>query len=218
MPTIPYRLDNGKRVSGVTTIISGSLGWNKDFLIHWAWKQGQDGKDYRQTTERASNAGTIAHYLIECDLRKEKPNLDQFKDMPDQVAEAKFAFEQSFLPWKTMTKFEVVALEQHMVSEFLEFGATPDCIARVNKKLAIFDWKTSNGLYPEMIVQMAAYEQIWNEKNPKQLIEDGAYMLRIDKATASFHFHHWRDLSKPWRVFLALLQIHNLKHDLKRMT
>jgi hypothetical protein len=218
MPSIPYKTKSGRRIPGVTTVIGNNLGWNKEQLKGWAWRQGQAGLDYRATTQRAADAGSIAHYLIECDLKKITPNLDTFKDVPDLVKEAKFSYEQNFLPWKEMTKFEVLSTEEHLVSEVFEFGATPDMIAKVRGKRSIFDWKTTGGLYPEMVIQVAAYEQAWNEVHPDQLIEDGAYMLRIDRETASFHFHHWYDLSKPWAAFLALLQLHNMHYDIKRMT
>jgi hypothetical protein len=218
MPTAPYNLLNGHRVPGVTTIIGNNLGWNKDALKHWAWKQGKEGRDYRDVTKAACDAGTIAHYLIECFLKKIQPDIEQYKNVPEALEQAKFSFEQNFIPWSEMTRFEVVALEQHLVSEFLEFGATPDLIAKVRGNLAIVDWKTSGGLYPEMIIQVSAYEHAWNETHPEQKIQDGAYMLRIDRETASFHFHHWTDLSKPWQVFLNLLEIHNLKYGIKRMT
>jgi hypothetical protein len=217
MPTIPYRLKDGKRIKGTTTIIGDNLGWNKEQLKNWAWKQGMDGKNYRETTQRACDAGTIAHYLIEADLRGIKPDMEQYKGIPDLVEMAVFAYEQSYLPWKNMVKFTPMEMEIHLVSEIYEYGATPDLIALVNERLALFDWKTSGGVYPEMVIQMAAYENAWNENNPTNPITDGAYMLRIDKQTASFHFHHWIDLSKPWEVFLSLLKISNLKDDLKRM-
>lgn len=218
MPTILYKSSAGKRLPGTTYVIGSNLGWNKDALKHWAWKQGMDGLDYRVTTKKACDAGTIAHYLIECNLKKIKPDLEPYQKMPDLLAEATFAYEQNFLPWKKMVKFTVVATEIHLISEIFGYGATPDCIAKVNRRLAVFDWKTSNGLYPEMILQMASYEHAWNENNPDDPIEDGAYMLRIDKETASFHFHHWQDLSKPWEVFKHLLGIHAMKNAVKRMT
>jgi len=217
MPTISYKLSNGQRIQGTTTKISDNLGWNKKPLQHWAWKQGMDGKNYWETTQKAADAGTIAHYLIECDLRKLKPDLKQYKGMPDLVEMAVFAFEQSYLPWKNMVKFKALEMEIHLVSELYEYGATPDCIASVNDRLALFDWKTSGGVYPEMVIQMAAYKNAWDETHPTTPITDGAYMLRINKETAAFHFHHWLDLSKPWEAFLCLLKLSNLKDDLKRM-
>lgn len=222
MPTIPYKLKDGTRVPGATTIIGSNLGWNKEQLKYWAWKEGQAGRDIKYTVKVACDAGTVAHYLIECNLKKIEPDLKVFDQQAIQAGT--FAYETNFLPWQAMVKFEPIEMEPHLVSETHRYGGTPDCIARVNSKIAVFDWKTSGGLYPDMLMQLAAYEQLWNENNirtPKvgndamEQIADGAYLLRIDKKTASFHFHHWLDLSRAWAAFKHLLALHYMKADLQ---
>ena len=214
MPTIPYKNKDGKRLSGVTTIIGGNLGWNKEVLNYWHWEQGRDGKDYRETLTRAADSGTIAHYMIECDLRKTKPDLEKYP--ADLIALAQQGFE-NYLEWKSMVRFRPVSMEPHYVSEKWQYGLTPDCIAYVNRKLSLFDWKTSSGVYPEMLIQLAAYKEGWDENNPKHPITGGAYLLRIDKQSASFHFHHWNDLTPGWMAFHHLLCLHGLQKTLKAL-
>ena len=50
MPTGKYELD-GRLLPGTTTIIGKFK--NSGALIHWAWKQGMDGIDYRETRDQA---------------------------------------------------------------------------------------------------------------------------------------------------------------------
>jgi hypothetical protein len=216
MPTIKYKLADGTPVCGTTTIIGKNLGWNKEQLKYWAWKEGQAGRDIRRTTQRAADAGTIAHYLIECDLLKAQPDLQQYAKVPDLLVLAQKSF-ANYLEWKIMTKFNPLYMEPHLVSEIYKYGLTPDCIAEVGAphNLAVFDWKTGSGVYADMLIQMAAYEHGWNENHPEQPVTAGAYLLRIDKNTAAFHFHHWLDLSRPWEVFEHLLAIHYAKNDVE---
>jgi hypothetical protein len=66
MAKIKYEI-GGKRVPSVTTIISRFK--DSGGLIHWAWQQGMDGLDYRETRDKAALAGHLAHYLMELDAR-----------------------------------------------------------------------------------------------------------------------------------------------------
>ena len=74
MPTIDYRLKDGSRISGTTTIISQNLGWNKQALMYWANQEGLSGRNHRDTAQRAADAGTIGHYLIDCDIKGIQPD------------------------------------------------------------------------------------------------------------------------------------------------
>ena len=52
-PRQGYRLADGTKVPGVTTVIS-QLGWNKNQLLWWAWSEGQAGRDFRDTSGKAT--------------------------------------------------------------------------------------------------------------------------------------------------------------------
>src|SRR4030042_357480 len=105
MPTIPYKNAKGERIPGVTTIISENCGWAKRGLMYWAWDCGMHGLDYKQQAEKAGNAGTIAHYLVECDLKNIKP--DTSKEDPELVKKSETSF-LNYLEWKDNMKFEIV--------------------------------------------------------------------------------------------------------------
>lgn len=211
MPTIPYKLD-GIRIPGTTTIID-CVGWNKRFLMAWAWRKGTEGEDYRDVSKRAATAGTIAHYMIECDLRGTLPDLAQYP--ADLVALATQAF-TNYLEWKALMNFQVISLEEHLVCKEYRYGLTPDCICTINNKISLFDWKTSSGLYPEMLLQLAAYIHGWNENKPDQQIVNGAYLLRIDSESASFHFHHWGSLRIAWEAFVHARELYDYQAKLKK--
>ena len=69
MPTADYKNAKGVRIPGNTTVINGNLGWSKNGLMYWAWEQGRNGKDFRQSRDDAADAGTLAHALIEADIK-----------------------------------------------------------------------------------------------------------------------------------------------------
>lgn len=219
MPTIDYRNKNGDRVSGTTTIIGSNLGWSKTPLCIWNYNRGHDDglsgrpQDYKGTMQRAADAGTICHAMIEANLKKEEYHI------PEEVEEgiklkAIQAF-VSFTVWKGQNHLEVVALEPHLVSEIWQYGATPDCIARINDRLCLFDWKSSNSIHEEYALQIAAYRAAWEENHPDMLLEGGFHLLRIDKDTAGFD-HIWRqELPDAWESFLSCLNLHKRHKTVK---
>jgi hypothetical protein len=115
MPAIRYMDPNGKRARGTTTIISDNLGWGKGGLLWWAWNEGIEGRDYRETRDDAAHAGTVAHYLVECDIKGETPDLSKYD--PGTVERAEQGFE-SFTKFKEMTKFKPRSVEPNVVVPF----------------------------------------------------------------------------------------------------
>jgi len=212
MPTILYKNSKGQRIPGVTTVISANLGWNKQALMYWAWNEGMEGRNFRDTSQRAADAGTIAHEMIECDIKGKE---FQSNGRPQELIDKAETCYINFLDWKQKVKFSPFKTEIHLVSEKWQFGATPDCPAFIEDKLTLFDWKTGSGLYPDMLMQLAAYEIAWNENYPKDLMK-GFYLLRIGKEDASWHYHHWDALPEAWECFKHLLELHKLQKILKK--
>jgi hypothetical protein len=211
MPTIPYKTKEGNRVSGVTTIIGQNLGWNKQQLMYWANQEGLAGRNHRDTSQKAADAGTIAHYLIECDIKRTQPVLTYDKELIDKAETCLL----NFLHWKDMVNFEPITTELSLVSEIYGYGGTLDCPARIKGQVCLFDWKSSSGTYADYWIQMSAYVNLWNETQPEPLT-GGVYLLRIDKEGASWDFHFKQDLSEYFKAFQHLLALHNLKKQLEK--
>jgi hypothetical protein len=198
-----YKLEDGTPVPGATTVI-GIL--DKPALINWAWKLGLEGKDYKKVRDTAASIGTIAHYLAECDIKNEKPDLSEYS--PNDVDKAETAF-LAWLEFKNQNHLEPIASELQLVSETHKYGGTIDLYAKLNGGgECLIDLKTSSGLWPEMRLQMAAYKNL--------LIEHGktvsnVHLLRIDKETGEFNHHRIGDLSEEWEMFKHLITVYNLK-------
>lgn len=192
------------RVPSVTTI----LGRYKmaDPLIHWAWKMGMDGKDYREVRDEAANAGTVAHAMVEGWLKGQNHVVT---NAPAETTEkAHNAFVQ-FREWAAQTKLTIVSTEESLVSPTHMFGGTLDAVS-VKGERALVDWKTSNRVYPEYAVQLAAYGLLWNENHPDQPITGGYHLIRFDKENAAFSHHWWGDLKVGEDYFLALRKAYGM--------
>lgn len=206
-----YKTSDGKRVPSVTTV----LGKFKDpgGLLYWAWNEGMEGRDFRQTREEAADAGTVAHEMVEAYLLKRDPDLAGFS--PEVLEKGSAAFD-NYLRWAEHSDLEVVATETSMVSESMRTGGTPDAIGVVNGELCVLDWKTSKSIYPEYLVQVAAYGAIWDENNPKDPITGGYHILRFDRDHGDFSHSYYRDLSSALEMFEHLRRCYDLVAELKK--
>lgn len=215
-PTEGYKID-GKRIPGVTTI----TGRFKDSggLIAWAWQQGRDGKDFRETRDTAATAGTAVHSMIECDWSGKPFDSTIYK--PDVLEKAEHAY-LAYLAWKEQTRLAIVHSELALISQKYEFGGTLDAIM-VQGKLCLGDYKSSNGVYPDMLVQVAGgYAVLWDENYPDEPL-DGMQLIRFSKPTEdddpiSFSQHYWSAELFPIakRQFLLWRESYELDKRLKK--
>lgn len=205
-----YRLKDGRRVKGVTTILN-NLGWNKNVLMAWARRTALAGDDPDAVLKEAGTIGTLAHYLCESHIKGEEPDMADYS--AEQIEKAENAF-LGYLEWEKMTKPKYEAIELKMVSEKYEVGGTADFIARINGSLVLGDFKTSKGIYPEMTCQLAAYRKMYLELQPKAKI-GSAMILKLDKNSGNFshHFVSKQQLDWGWNVFKCCMELDKLKKD-----
>ena len=215
MPTSDYRNAQGERLPGTTTVIGGNLGWNKGPLMYWAWSQGKEGKNYRDTSQAAADAGTLAHYLAECDITGQVPDPARMNVPAEVLKNAEGAF-GAYLSWKEMSRVRIVASEVALVSNQHQYGGTLDGIGQLGEKYCLIDFKTSNGTYADHLIQLAAYQHLWEENHPDQLLTGGFHLLRFGKEHGDFHHHFYPDLAPAFEAFLALRRLHDYKRILEK--
>lgn len=211
-PTQGYKID-GERVPGVTTII----GRFKDSgaLMHWAFKQGQSGmKSLYEKRDEAADAGTLAHDMVFQRLNKEPVTIPD-GTAPDIAKQAQQAFD-AYLSWESMTKLKIIEQEMPLVSAKYRFGGTPDAIGKVNGKLSLVDWKTSNGVYQDYLLQLAAYDLLLEECRPDLQITGGFHLCRFAKSHGDFAHHYWPNLDEARKMFLMLRECYDIDRVLKK--
>lgn len=243
-PKEGYYVD-GKRVPGVTTI----LGRFKESggLIHWSWKIAFDGLteacsllqdalngkkradeaadflakplstwDYRTKRDTAADAGTCAHDMMECHIKGRA--FDSSRYPPEVVVKAQPAFE-AFLQWAKQSKFEISETEVQMTSRKHLFGGTRDAIL-IDGKRSLGDWKTSNAIYSEYLLQIAGYGILDEEAG--NTIEGGYHLLRFSKQEkpddpVQFSHHYWSQLDKAKKAFLLMRELYDLMSEIKKL-
>lgn len=206
-----YKLSDGTRVSGVTTI----LGRFKESggLLQWAFQVGKSGaaKLY-DSRDEAATAGKLVHDWVEADiLGLPAPEIpDDFRQRCDSAYGA-------WSEWFHGSRFEIVATEVPIVSELHGFGGTIDAIAKDRHgRLCLLDWKTSNAVYSDYALQLAAYKLLWEESTPDQPITGGFHLARFAKEHGDFEHRWWPELSEAEDMFLLLVKAYDLDKKLRK--
>lgn len=177
----------------------------------------RDRADCRSTSTKALTAGTAAHNLIEEYIHASGGERITYKKLsPRELAARKSitvetatqacqAF-SAFLDWMDMTNFELMETEVPLVSEEYKYGGTIDCVGRLGDKVVILDWKTSKAVYKDYLLQLAAYQNLWNENWEPEVEE--CHLLQIGKETAEFHHCQFSNLEVELESFLLLRQVY----------
>jgi len=215
MPRINYKNKSGQRLQGATTIKSQNVGWGKSPLMYWANKQGLDGKTLQESYNTATIPGTIAHYFVECHLKQVEPVMS-LEWSNEDIEKAQTAF-KNFLTWTEQFKFKPLLIEPHLVSEYHQYGGTPDVIGEALGRLCIIDWKTGK-IYEDIFLQLAAYQVLAEENNCGAI--QGFHVLRIPKNEdiPSFHHSYWETLpDEAWQAFECALNLAKHEKILKQL-
>jgi len=209
MGTQPYTVD-GKKVPSVTTIIGRFK--ESGALIHWAWTEGKEGRDYRQTRDSAASAGTLAHLMVEADIRGTPiPNIADYDG--DTWAKASSAF-KAYGAWREQTQLEPDHSETPLTCACHMVGGTLDTIL-VRGRRALGDWKTSNAVYQDYLIQLAAYGHLWTVNHPDMPLEGGFHLLRFSKQAGDFTHHFWPALDEALEAFFLMRRLYDLDKQLK---
>jgi hypothetical protein len=203
-----YYTSDGELVVGVTTVC-GLLA--KPQLIKWANNLGLQGIDSTKYVDASATVGTLIHYLVECHIKGENPDLSEYSQADQELGQVGF---NKFLEWEKEHKVEYIASELSLVSDKNKFGGTIDCIAKVDGELTLIDFKSGSGIYKEYYVQTSAYKELAKEKGYKvkriMILNIGRNeneTFKVESITSQ--------ASKYYKIFKALKQIYYIKKELK---
>ena len=211
-----YYLADGRRVPSVTTI-TGARKMGIEGLLAWANQLGREGKSHREARQAAADAGSLAHTMVENAIHGRDP-MEGIPPVEASVLEQAKTGYGGFVRWNEIMALTYLETEVPMVSEQERYGGTPDAIARSKEgRLLLLDWKSSNAVYGDYIIQLAAYGRLWNSNHEEGIQE--YYLLRFGKQEGDFHFHSYPPnvIEKAWLAFLHLRALYDLDKELKKV-
>lgn len=207
-----YKLKDGTKVRGVTTYLNRFK--ESGGLLQWAFQCGKAGQaTLYEKADVAKDVGSIVHDTIQADIHG-----DERPHWPEPLLTAINSAMSSYREWFESSKMRIVGTEIPLVSEEYRFGGTIDAIAQDSKgRLCLLDWKTSNAVYSDYAIQLAAYQHLWNENNPDDPITDGGFHLcRFAKEHGDFEHRYWPELDEAWELFRLYLQAYDLDATLRK--
>lgn len=197
-----YKTKDGDSIPGVTTIL-GVL--NKPALVPWANKLGLQGIEVGKYVDNLADAGTLAHNIVECHLKNEKPDYSDYSKNQIDLAENAAL---KYFAWEKENKVEMILSEAMLVSEVFMFGGTIDCYANLNGKKTLIDFKTCKALYGEHFTQTAAYKVLLEEAGYQ--VED-IRILRIGRdESEGFEDAKVPMIDLHWEKFKHCLEIYRI--------
>ena len=179
----------------------------------WEEQMPAPPKNVWDEVREAAEAGTIAHHLIERHVLTGKGLEAGNEDLPPICVAAKPAIKKrainafnQYLKWREGTRIKIIATEMPLVSEKYGFAGTPDAIGEEDdSRIVLLDWKTSNRVYADNMIQLAAYSLLLEENKP-EWSPQGYHLLRVAKENAAFaHFHH-EEMEVEKRQFLRFVE------------
>ncbi|MBA7568678.1 hypothetical protein ES708_10412 [subsurface metagenome] len=169
------------------------------------------GIDSTQYVDDKAAIGTLAHQMIADHLRGVETDTSDYSAKQIDQAENSLL---SYFEWAKTHTIEPVLIEVPLVSEAYGYGGTIDCLAQLDGKLQLLDFKTGKGIWPEMVLQLAAYLQLLTEHG--HVIHTG-WILRVGRdETEGFETRLYKSLATQWEIFTHCLAIYCLQREVKK--
>lgn len=176
----PYE-HNGLYVPRVTSIISNMI--HEDYLLKWANWLGFKRRNYKDEVEKAASKGTFVHHFIEDYINEDKePDMESVpRDIYQEVQTAYSSFQ---LWWSIISgnEYEILMQETKLICPL--FGGTLDILIKINGKIYLMDFKTSNHVSYKYFLQMAAYRYMLKLNYNIDL--DGVGVIMFNKKEVNF--------------------------------
>jgi ATP-dependent exoDNAse (exonuclease V) beta subunit len=148
-----------------------------------------------QVRSEAADFGTEAHILIDHIIQGLEPEIPPEMEL----------VVNNFSSWRMNADLDIQLTETMVYSAKYRYAGAMDAIAYRDGKLVALDWKTSNGIYPEYALQVAAYAKALEEMTEEPVTE--AWTVRFGKAAPEFEAQRVVDLDNAFIAFRAALYL-----------
>ena len=121
----------------------------------------------------------------------------------------------AFLEWDKEHDIKYLESERLVYSKEHNFVGIFDCMAEIDGKITLIDFKTSKRFYPmEMGMQTAGYQIAYEEEIGKI---DQRMIVRFDKETGEFESHIMKNDDLEKRLFLSALELKKGEKEIKKL-
>lgn len=178
---------------------------------------------FRKKKQEAADIGTEAHQHIEGIIRtslSSPPDVNrQFHrlEILDVCEGPVLQCVNAAVEFLESSKVVPLYAERRIYSRRRRFSGTADLIARIEGRLALLDWKSSKGLYPEYNLQTAAYVKAYEEETGERV--DVRYLIRLGKEDGAFEVKelpYRYQLEADYQAFLVAKKLYDWQQNNKK--
>lgn len=153
---------------------------------------------HEEIKDAAADVGTRAHQAINAMIDGGEMTItDDIKPCVD-----------AFLDFIARDSLKIEHGDTKIASKLYGYGGSLDALGNENGRLVIVDFKTSNGIWPEYALQVAAYSQAFKETYGLGYLPE-ALILRIGKVTPDFEVKRVRCIADCFDQFKAALTLYH---------
>lgn len=155
-------------------------------------------KRHREISGEGKGVGSVVHEYVENVFLGNDPQ------WPKEPVAKKAC--EAFDHWYQTNSIICIASERKLYSRKHGYCGTADFYGIINGERVIGDIKTNTGIYPEMHLQTAAYQQAIEEEDEVKI--DARYIIRLDKKTGAFEAHRESHNGNHIDAFIHLRNFH----------
>lgn len=154
-------------------------------------------KEYRRIKLAEADVGKAIHEWVSDWIKGKKPEMPLDEKVVNGIT--------AFLKFQKEHQIKWLESERVVYSRKHRFAGILDAVGKMGDDLVLFDFKSSNGIYPEMWFQVAGYQIAWEEETGKRF--DKKMLIRFGKDDGKFESLELGKDGKDKEVFLACLKI-----------
>lgn len=212
-----YQLDETTYVPRVTEVLSSMI--NEPTFLNWANALGWKHISYTSFMKTAADKGTYTHLAIEKFLKNQSVDINEFNILNAEIKLAVISCFDAFLKWWNdinLTKnINIIYNEKTLIHPY--FGGTCDCLLKENGLHHLIDFKTSNHMSYNYILQLAAYRFLFREVQNIHI--DKCTVLMLSKTDHNYQVYtldlsipeHLTYINECEQAFLLLLSAYRMK-------
>lgn len=155
--------------------------------------------------DKAADIGTMIHKWIEQYVKAEM-GLEGHERPENPINEKMQSAIVAFMDWRTKHKVTFTHSETKVYSRMAQVAGTIDAVGTIDGATSLIDFKTSNGLWPEMALQVAFYQQAFTEMTGQPL--EKRWIVRFGKEDGQFEAKEYLDHDEDAKAFAGALALY----------
>jgi hypothetical protein len=165
-------------------------------------------KQHTIRKQEAADMGTQIHEWVSQWIKGQKPEMPKDEKIVNGIT--------AFLKFQKENNVKWRDSERIVYSKKNKYVGILDATGMMVRKIAMFDFKSCNGIHDEMMFQVAGYQIAWEEEEQKKI--DRSLIIRFGKEDGQFEAVEIdkEEMEKNKKAFLACLSVKRRLDEMKK--